>query len=158
MRTFYEIAKLLHIIGFITAIGVTLATLIAYTQFWKLYDTNNEQGAAAFRSFSQLQTAGMIGLFLALLGGIIMLALAHWSFTALLWFKIKMGLVILILVNGFTLGRTTSLRLSELIAPDHRSDEDARDVQSLRRRLNVFLVLQLGIYAAIIILSVFRFG
>ncbi|HEX8037730.1 MAG TPA: hypothetical protein VF490_01205, partial [Chryseosolibacter sp.] len=62
MDTLYLTLKLLHIIGFTFAIGVTLATYVSYNQFWKLYFENRERGLAAFRAVSALNVFGMIGL------------------------------------------------------------------------------------------------
>ena len=147
----------MHICGFIAAIGVSLATIAAYNQFWKLYATNHEQGIAAFRAFNKLLIAGMIGMIVILAAGITMLAIEHWTFASMLWMQIKLVLVVLIFVNGLTLGRTASLNLRKWIEQDDRSEKNEWDVTQLRRRLNIFFILQLGIYASIIFLSVFRF-
>jgi hypothetical protein len=157
MTTLYQIAKILHIYGFITAIGVSAATYFAYNRFWKLYGTNKEQGIAAFKAFTYLQTIGLLGLVFVLLAGFTMLFLIDWAFVSVLWFQIKLGLVVLIFVNGFTLGRTSTLRLQAFISG---STTDARSTvvkDKLKIRLQTFLLLQLLIYATIIVLSVFRF-
>lgn len=146
----------MHICGFIVAIGISLADLAAYNQFWKLYKINREQGIAAFRAFSKLQIFGMIGLSVILVTGITMLYIVHWVYVSMLWMQIKLTLVVLIFVNGFTLGRSSTLKLRKLIAQD-QSGENTIKVSSLRSRLNLFLILQLAIYGSIIFLAVFQF-
>ncbi len=94
-QVIYETAELLHILGFVTAIGVTLTTWLAYTQFWKLYETNVQQAKTGFRAIMRLQVAGTIGLMTVIVAGICMLAISKWTFISLLWFQIKLGLIIL---------------------------------------------------------------
>ena len=152
----YQIFKTLHIIGFITAIGISLSTLLAYNQFWKLYIINRESGLSAFRSFKLLQIAGMIGLALVLVAGICMLAVSDWAFMKVMWFHIKLGLIVLLLINGFTLGRISTLQLQSFLSGGFITPGNS-EVQRLRSSLNTFQIIQLCIYILIIILSVFRF-
>ena len=149
----YQFFKLLHIVGFILGVGVTIAAFLAFKQFWKLYFANPAQGRAAFRAFGALQKFGLIGLLLVLVGGISMLAVADWSYMNLLWFQIKLGLVVLMLVNGFTFGRTAKLQLQAFLQNETATPEDGKKLQVKLRR---FQILQLCIFASIILLSVFR--
>lgn len=150
----YQFFKLIHIFGFILGIGVTVSAFLAFTQFWKLYHSNQSQGRAAFRAFAALQKFGMLGLLLVLVGGISMLAIADWSYMNLLWFQIKLGLVVLMLVNGFTFGRVSTLQLQAFLKEEKPTTEAAQEIQS---KLRTFQILQLCIFAGIILLSVFRF-
>lgn len=156
MGTLYLIAKILHIMGFVTAVGITLATLFTYNQFWKLYAIDREKGLAAFKSFTYLQRVGMIGLIVVLFAGLTMLYLGNWTFLSLLWFQIKLGLIILIFVNGFTLGRTSTLGLHSFISKGASGSISSLETQAIQTRLKTFQLLQLTIYAVIIVLSVFR--
>jgi hypothetical protein len=152
MHTFYLTAKTFHIIGFIAAIGVTLATFFAYRQFWKLYAHNAEQGLAAFKTFKQLQIIGMLGLMIVLIAGIFMLVVADWAFIQFFWFKVKLILIGLLFVNGFTFGRTSTLELEAFLTNPLRPSE----AKKLQNKLRTFQVIQLSIYLVIILLSVFR--
>lgn len=154
MIMIYNAVKMLHIIGFATAFGITLATFFAYNRFWRLYEISREQGLAAFKALTFLQRVGASGLMLVLLAGITMLALSKWSFTSLLWFQIKLGLIALIFVNGFTLGRTSTIKLDHFINQGVHGGDDALKLQVNLRR---FLLIQILLYIAIIFLSVFRF-
>jgi hypothetical protein len=154
----FKIAMFLHFIGFIGAIGITLVTFLAYKQFWKLYKKDKEQGLAAFRAFKSLQVVGLIGLALILAAGITMLGILNWNLVHLVWFQIKLGLVLLIFVNGFTLGRVTTLKLQDLIAQNEVSIDSMSDIDKLRKQLQSFQVIQLLIFVLIIFLSVFQFA
>ena len=154
----FKIALFLHFIGFIAAMGITFVTFLAYKQFWKLYKKDKEQGLAAFRAFKSLQLVGLVGLALVLIAGITMLGLLNWALLPLHWFQIKLGLVLLIFVNGFTLGRVTTLKLQALIAQDEGSINSVADIDKLRNQLQTFLIIQLLIFVLIIFLSVFQFA
>lgn len=155
MQTLYQVVKTLHIFGFITAIGITIANLIAYQQFWKLYIRDREQGISTFKVVQKLQVAGMAGMAILLLTGITMLAFIHWSFIALLWFQIKLGLVVLLFLNGLTLGRTSAMSLQALMKQESPASEVV--VQAIQDRTRVFFTIQLILFSIIVVLSVFRF-
>jgi hypothetical protein len=151
----YQLSKLIHVAGFILGIGVMLSATVAFKHFWALYDTNKVQGIAAFKAFGNVQKFGMIGLLLVLAGGISMFALSDWAFWDMLWFKIKMALVVIMLVNGFTFGRTSTLALQSFLKSGSTDANRARELQS---KVRMFQLLQISIFAAIILLSVFRFS
>jgi uncharacterized membrane protein len=153
MHTIYLLAKVLHIAGFIVAAGVSLCTLIANNQFWKLYAKNNEQGLAAFRAFKVLQVVEGLGFLSILIGGITMGGLASWAFAYQFWFKVKLGIIVLLLVNGFTLGRISTQQLGALLA---KNSSETTDEVRVKNSLRMFQIVQLILFAVIILLSVFR--
>jgi hypothetical protein len=158
MMTAYQVVKTLHVIGFIIAIGITLATYFSYNKFWRLYDTDRDKGLAAFKIVASVQRVGLIGLLIVLLAGFTMLFLVHWTYLSFLWFQIKLGLIVLLFVNGFTLGRISALRLNSLIEHENSNTISKTETDHLRIRFRTFQLLQLLIYALIIIMSVFRFS
>jgi uncharacterized membrane protein SirB2 len=159
MQTFYLVLKTLHIYAFIAAIGVTLASLLAYRKFWHVYDKDRTQGLSAFPIVEALQVAGMIGMGVLLLAGIGMLAIAHWSFVQLSWFQIKLALIVLLYVNGSTIGRTSAAKLKGLMESAQLPSENSEaEVAAVRSRVRLFFSIQLALFAAIVLLSVFRFN
>ncbi|HMJ71112.1 MAG TPA: hypothetical protein VK508_19565 [Cyclobacteriaceae bacterium] len=156
MHTLYLILKTFHILSFVIIIGITLANVIAYHQFWKIYEQDHAKGIATFAIIRGFFKAGMIGMIVVLLAGISMLAISEWSFVQLLWFKIKLGLIGLIFVNGLTLGRTSAMKVQALVEGGNTTNDPA-ELSSIQSRTRLFLILQLLIFVTIIILSVFRF-
>lgn len=150
-QTILHISLVLHLMALAMAGGVTLAGTVANRTFWKLYDQNKEHGMAAFRSTLKFRIVGMMGLGLLILTGIIMLWMYEWTLAQLLWFKIKMVIVLLLFVNGFTLGRVSSQKLERVLKGEAIADN------SVRSQLHTFQVIQLSLFAMIIILAVFRF-
>lgn len=157
-QIFYHFTLVLHLIALAMAIGITLANAIAHKQFWKLFDQNKSMGLAVLRTALKFRIYGMIGLALLILTGTIMLWLFNWTMVELLWLKIKMFFVLLLFVNGFTRGRTTSEKLEELLKQITNPTDFQPDTKRLRRHLTLFHFTQLTLFTIIIILAVFKFG
>jgi hypothetical protein len=148
----------LHIIGIVLAMGVTIANFVTYKNFWALYDTDKQKGLAAFNAYLKLQPYGFLGLGLVILSGITMLWFFQWTLISLLWFKIKLALVILIFVNGFTLGMTSTMKLQALLLGDPKTGEPKANIASIRKTARLFQLIQLSLFFLIIVLSIFRFS
>ena len=157
-QTILHTTLVVHIVGISMVLGITIANYVAFKQFWKLYDINKEQGLSAFRAISKFQVVGITGLLLLILSGIIMLYLFQWTFYELLWFKIKLCLVLLIFINGFTMGRIQTLKLMTFLSKVKAPSESTKDIALLKRNLRVFHLTQLMLFFLIIVVSVFRFN
>jgi hypothetical protein len=156
-QTFLHLGLTVHLIALTMAVGVTIANAIATNQFWKLYDRNSAHGLSAFRAIKKFQVIGMIGLLLLILSGITMLWLYNWAYGEQLWFKIKMTCILLLLINGFTVGRITTLRFERMLMEDGHQEGLKQDTLRLRTTSKLFHLIQLSLFAFIIILASFRF-
>ncbi|HEU5290734.1 MAG TPA: hypothetical protein VFU05_08845 [Cyclobacteriaceae bacterium] len=154
-QTFLHISLVVHLIALTMVVGITIANAVASHQFWKLYDMNREHGLSAFKGIKKLQLFGMLGLLLLIFSGILMLWLYNWAYGEQLWFQVKMTCLVLILVNGFTMGRITTLRMEKLLKEG--SDTKHQDTQRLRRDMKIFQLTQLSLFMIIIVLASFRF-
>ena len=85
-----------------------------------------------------------------------MMALTHGVFGEQLWFRIKFGLVILLILNALVIGRRQGLRLRKVI--DSSGPVFTAEVQGIKSRLNRFHVAQLSLFILIIFLSIFKFN
>jgi hypothetical protein len=157
-QSILNIVLVLHLIALSMAIGITVANYVAFQQIWKLYDSNKEQGLAAFRSIAKFRLVGIIGLLLLIVSGITMLYLFQWTLTSLLWFKIKLFIVLLIFVNGFTMGRIENEKLDKFLSEERQLKPSQTDTAKLKRHLQIFNLTQLLLFVLIIILSIFRFN
>jgi hypothetical protein len=157
-QTVLNIALVLHLIAMSMVIGVVIANYITFKQLWGLYDENSESGLSAFRRISKLQVAGMIGLLLLILSGLTMLYLFHWTLVSLFWFRIKLLIVVLILVNGFTMGRIQTVKFQTFLSEKRESGQLRTDTGKLRRNLQIFNLTQLSLFLLVIVFSVFRFN
>jgi hypothetical protein len=156
MNTLYLLAKTVHIIGFIVAIGVIFCTHLAYIEMWKIYSRSPAEGISAFRSYERLQRAGMWGLLITIVAGILMSSLRNWILLSSFWFQLKLALIGCIFINGFTLGRNSTLDLRAFLAPGGTGGLSLDEIDRLRKRVRFFQILQISFYLLIVILSIFR--
>jgi hypothetical protein len=156
-QSIFNIALVLHLIALSMAIGITVANYVAFQQIWKLYDSNREQGLAAFRSIAKFRLVGIVGLLTLIVTGITMLYIFQWTLASMLWFKIKLSIVVLIFVNGFTLGRIQNEKLDKFLLAEGQLRASQIDAAKLKRNLEIFNLTQLLLFVLIIIVSIFRF-
>ncbi|HMI65171.1 MAG TPA: hypothetical protein VK517_04005 [Cyclobacteriaceae bacterium] len=158
IQTLLHLSLVVHIIAISMVVGITIANFVAFKQFWKLYAVNHEQGLSAFRAITNFQFIGMIGLLLLIVSGTTMLYIVEWTFLSLLWFKIKLSIILLIFVNGFTMGRIQTVKLQAFLSGEKTSAEPQHDIGKIKRNMQIFHLTQLTLFVIIIIVSVFRFG
>ncbi len=152
-QTLLHLFLTLHLIALTLAVGATTANAFALRQFWKIYDVNPEHGIVGFKGIRKFQVVGGIGLLLLIISGVVLLALYHFAYGPQLWFRIKMICLLLIFVNALSFGRIASSRLGKLI----NQGQGELDITRLRKSLSLFHVVQLSLFAIIIVLASFRF-
>lgn len=156
MTSVYQILKILHFFGFIAAIGSTIAGTVAYRYFWQQYKLDRTRVNIIFNLIQGVQVAGMIGMITLLLAGFSMLAISQVAFVSLLWFQIKLGLVVLLFASGLTLGRKTALELKRLVEQAATSQPQASDAIRIKKWAQLFSIIQLTLFSAIVILSILK--
>jgi uncharacterized membrane protein len=146
----------LHLAALTVMAGTTLIDYIAYQTFWKLFDQKNEVPVDLLQLMNKLPRFLGIGAAVIIATGIGMMVLTHGVYGEQLWFRIKFGLVVLIILNGLLVGRGQGMKLRKLL------NEDIADLTGrigrVRVTLNRFHIMQLAMFLAIIFLSVFKFN
>src|SRR5215207_6268648 len=105
MNTLYQIALITHIIGLSTMAGSTLSAYVLSRKFWHQYSSDKSKAIAIHDAASKFPTLFAIGIILLILSGVAMMAITRGAFGEQLWFKIKFGLIIAVIVNGLAVGR-----------------------------------------------------
>jgi uncharacterized membrane protein SirB2 len=146
----------LHLIALVIMAGTTLIDFISYRTYWKLYDRQKEQAAGVLRATANFSRLTGIGAGLLVSTGVGMIALTHGLLAEQLWFKIKFGFVLILIVNGLLVGRRQGVRLRKVINED--SMELPAQVQTIRQNLNRSHIAQLIIFCIIIFLSAYKFN
>jgi NADH:ubiquinone oxidoreductase subunit 6 (subunit J) len=95
-----------------------------------------------------------VGAALLILTGVGMVSIFRESVTSMLWFRVKMILVLLVLLNGIVLARPGAVRLKTTLL--HNTEQDNRRIEGLGKNLRNIYILQLVLFLSIFILSVFR--
>jgi len=154
----YYSALVIHIIGIILMAGTTFIDVVIFQQFWKFFpvDINKREFTATI--IFKLQKFIRIGMLAILLSGVTMMYYLHQVWGAQIWFKIKIGIVLLIILNGLINRRRLGLKLKKFLADT--STVMIIDVKwsVLKRNITTFHLLQVLFFVIIFILSVFKFN
>jgi len=138
--------------------GVTLVDFILFKQFWKHLKSDKKEGLAINAAMSKLPALFGIGVILLILSGVGMMAITNGVFGEQVWFRIKIALVVIIIINGLTVGRRQGAKLRKIL-PEVTSENDIDSrLLKIRVRLRRFHISQLALFIIIFVLSVFKFN
>ena len=145
----------LHLTALVLMAGTTLVDYLAYSSLWRSFE-QEERPIALLGMMAKLPRVAGIGAALLILTGIGMMALTHGVFGEQLWFRIKFGLVILVILNSLLVGRRQGVKLRRML--DIGKPLIAGDTNRIRTALTRFHLSQLLLFLFIIFLSVFKFN
>ncbi|WP_342085610.1 hypothetical protein [Dyadobacter sp. OTU695] len=155
--TVYNLALVMHIVGITLMAGATAVEYITFRQFWKTIPSDKGKGMVIWRTISDYQKMMGIGMLIIIIGGVVMMYYLHEAWGAQLWFRIKFGLVILVIINGLGIRRILGSRLSKLLAAMRPVYERTPSTLRIRGYIQVVHWIQLVLFLAIYILSIFKF-
>jgi len=158
MQTLYHMALVTHIIGLTMMAGTTLVDYIVTKQFWKQYANDKTKGIAVYESVSKIVMLFGIGTILLVLSGVTMMGLTHGVFGEQTWFRIKFGLVILIIINGIAIGRRQGVKLRKILSVGSTGNNAEANLLKIKSNLSSFHVSQMVLFVIVFILSVFKFN
>lgn len=152
--TLYNIALVTHVIGITVMAGTTFIDFIAFRAFSKILITDKGKAMVLEDYLYKLQRFLGIGMLLILVSGVTMMIKLHEVWGAQLWFRIKMGVLLLIIINGLGLRRKVGSKLKKVLA---NNSPDA-DWNSVKRDFTMVQVIQMLLFIIIYVLSVFKFN
>lgn len=153
----FNTALFFHITGLCLAVGTTVANFTGFQQFWKQYAQDHEKAMMMLPALARFPKLTMAGAALLILSGLSMTALTHGVFSGQLWFRVKMTIVVLTIINGLVVGRRLGGNLRKaLLAPAGQTSPVA--VLQLKGRMNLFFIAQITLFAIIFLLSAFKFN
>lgn len=156
MNTLFPVCLTLHLMGLTLMAGTTLVDFMAYQSLWKIINDKKELSTGLLQLMAKLSRIIGIGAAVLILSGIGMMALTNGVFGEQLWFRIKFGLVVLLILNSLLVGRQLGNQLRKLINTDGPAFTD--QIIKVRANLTKFHLIQLSIFFLIIFLSVFKFN
>lgn len=163
----YQIALITHIVGITLMAGTTLVEYLLTKHFWRLYASDRSRAITTSEDGFNFHAIVNIGIILLILSGLTMLLITQGVFAKQIWFQIKIGLIVIIAINGSVFGRKqdaklkrlTSLEKLNFLQDDLRGQENRKDdFMKVKNRLDLFYVSQLIMFFTIFILSVFKFN
>jgi hypothetical protein len=99
-----------------------------------------------------------LGIILLIVSGVSMMAITHGVFGEQIWFRIKFGLVIIIIINGLAIGRRQQIKLRKLLDEKTSGNLIEARLAKLEKNIGYFHFIQLGLFLTVFVLSVFKFN
>src|SRR5262245_33259082 len=104
-------ALIFHLIGLILLAGSTVLDFFTMLRFWKKYSLNSSDAFVIREVQLVFPAAGRTGTALLVLSGISMMAIMHGAYGQQIWMRIKIGLVVLVILNLLLVRRRNGARL-----------------------------------------------
>lgn len=146
----YLFSLLAHITGLTLMAGTTLTGFLINRRFWKFYSTDKAKALTLMELGARFPRVIGIGVGLLLLSGFYMVFLTKGVYGGQLWFRIKIALVLLVIINGF-IAKALDKRMKDMMATEG-------SIGSLQRNVTVFYLVQLFLFLVIFMLGVFKFN
>lgn len=156
MQNMYNSVLVAHIIGLTMLAGTTLADYIITGYFWKQYAIDKRGGIAIQQAISKFRFIPAIGLLLLIISGVGMMALTRGVFGEQIWFRIKFGIVIVIIINALTAGRRQGSKLKKLLLIEGENPGVA--LLKIKRNLRGYHIIQIILFFIVFVLSTFKFN
>jgi len=144
----------LHLSGLVLMAGTTVIDYVTFKTFLKLTDEGDNRFLGLLPLMARYGTFVRAGAALLVLSGIGMLILSKGFWWQQCWFKIKMGLVALLILNGILIGNKQGSKLRKIIADN--GPDFINQVKHAKSTLNNFYLIQLMIFFAIILISIVK--
>jgi uncharacterized membrane protein len=148
----YLIFLVLHLTAFALFTGTLIANTINSNQLWLYSDKDAAITKALFNTTGKYNRIMGICLGVAVLMGILMMVQMHKVYGPQLWFRIKIGLLVVLMVLRIFYSRNLA-QLKKGI-----NNEIKISFADVRKKISLFQLLQIFIIAGVIILSVCRFN
>src|SRR5687767_7283191 len=158
MNTLYQIALVTHIIGLTTLAGSTLVAYVLTKQFWAQYARDKVKAIAIHEAGSKFPMLFAIGILLLILSGVTMMTITRGAFGKQLWFQIKFGLIITVILNGLAVGRRQGSRLTKILSEEVQGVNSKEKLIKIKSNIRGFHISQLIFFLIIFTLSVFKFN
>jgi hypothetical protein len=154
-QTYLSIYLVLHITGFTMMAGSVLADFAVNRRMSRYLISDKIRAAGVLDSVAVFPRLIGIGGALLFVTGIAMVITFKGTVAQMLWFKIKMVLVVLVALNGTLVLRRNENRLKMML----QANDDRKNgaILSLKQRLSIYHVIELLLFLLIFILSVFKF-
>lgn len=156
-KIIYNTALVVHIVGISMMAGATFMDVISFRQFWKILPADRPTGVIMADFLHKLQRYFGIGMLVLLVSGVGMMVFLHQVWGQQIWFRVKMGVLILIILNGLAVRRRFGNKLKKLLANETGMETDLNLVK-LKTNITVGHVFQILFFAVIFVLSVFKFN
>jgi len=158
-----KLGLVLHLTGIVLMVGMTVAAFVLQWQFWTIIPHGEERARPLFRAGKRVNILQGVGGLLILTGGVIMMMALHGVVMYQFWFRVKLVLLGLIILNALVVLMPAGKRLRRLVAgmtPGYVVTTAGMglsgDLAAIKSRMRLFYILQLSFFLLIFILSAFQ--
>lgn len=156
MKTYLILRVLLalHITGIVVMAGTTMIDYLTFKTFWQFADAGDHRATGLIPLMAKYGVLVRTGAIILILTGIALFVLDKGAMWGQVWFKVKMALVVMVVVNGIFIGNKQGHRLREMVM-DHTTDF-VQYTTIIRENLSRFYPIQLTLFFVLILLSMIR--
>ncbi|WP_460983819.1 DUF2214 family protein [Spirosoma fluminis] len=145
----------MHLSGLVLMAGTTVTELVVFRTFINLLKTNGKASVGLLRLMSGLGTILLAGGVLLVLSGTGLMIITEGVFLHQLWLQIKLGLILLLPLNGLLVGSPQMKTLTNNLSAE--GVVLSSPITPAVTKLNRFHTVQTLVFLAIIILAVCKF-
>jgi uncharacterized membrane protein len=156
-KNIYNLALVVHIVGITIMAGATFIDFVTFRRFWKVLPSNRQSGLVIADFLYGLQRFLGIGMLVIIVSGVGMMVFLHQVWGQQTWFRIKIGILVLIIINGLAIRRSLGNKLKKLLA-DETVTGNTLMLSGLKRNITLAHTFQILFFVTIYILSVFKFN
>ena len=153
----YNMALVTHIVGITLMAGATFIDFIIFKQFWKAYPSDKPKSIVIEDMLHRLQRFMGVGMLVILVSGVVMMVYLHQVWGQQIWFRVKMGVLVLVIINGLGIRRSMGSKLKRLLTEESLSDFDGKR-SGLKSNITLVHAFQLLFFLIMFTLSVFKFN
>ena len=154
--TVRQVLLVLHLSGLVLMAGTTVSEFVAFRLFVSLLNSENKASMGLFSLLSGLGRVLLAGGVLLVVSGIGLMALTEGIYVQQRWLQVKLGLILLLPLNGLLVGSPQMKRLRNSLFAE--GGGPGLPIQPAVTRLTRFHLVQLVVFLAIIILAIFKFS
>jgi uncharacterized membrane protein SirB2 len=153
-QAIFKTFLLFHITGLILFAGTILVEFVTFRQFWKQYHSDKPNMVVGLRLIRKFPVLMGIGFGIIILSGVGMMAITHGVFGEQLWFRIKFGIIIAIIIIRLAGRRQTKVLHNSLMNDE---GDSSFKMHAVKRTLELSGYVQLALLLTILVLSIFKF-
>lgn len=152
MNLWLRILLALHLCGLAIMMGTTVVDYFTFRFFCSMTDAGDNRAQGLVPIMARYGELVRIGAVVLIFTGVIMFALKTdwWD---QLWFKIKLALAVLLVLNGMFVGNSLGLKFRKMIVDNATALHNTAEI---RTDLHRFYLVQLTLFFLIVLVSIIR--
>ncbi|HEY9259190.1 hypothetical protein [Chitinophaga sp.] len=151
-----QISLIFHLTGLTLMAGTTVVDFMTFNTFSRRLEADKASPVHLLELMAKLSMLMGIGAALLITSGIGLMFCTAGVYAHMIWFKIKMMILLLLVLNGFLVKARQESKLNKHIAGNTISLSEP--VKSAMLRLKIFYLVQIAGFLMIITLAVFKFN